>query len=66
MSVDLVLDLVRSVRHVNGRVGIRGRHLGLGTLQSRQELAVQEAWLGVFEFVCYISSQPELSARWVG
>ena len=32
----------------------------MGTLQCRQELAVQKAWLGVLELVRDISGQPEL------
>jgi hypothetical protein len=63
MSVDLVLDLVGGVRHVDGRVGVRGGHLGLCTLERWQELAVQEAWLRVFELVGNVSRQPELSTH---
>ena len=60
MSVDLVLDLVRGIRHVDRRIGVRGGHLGLSTLERWQEFAVQETWLGVFELVRDVSSKSEL------
>jgi hypothetical protein len=63
MSVDLVLDLVGGVRHVDGRVRVRGGHLGLCTLKRWQELAVQEAGFRVFELVGNVSRQPELSTH---
>ena len=58
--VDLVLDLVGRIRHVDGRVGIRRRHFALGALQGGQELAVEEAWLGVLELLGNVTCETEL------
>jgi hypothetical protein len=60
MSVNLVLNLVGGIRHVNGRVRVRSRHLGLRALKRGQKFAMQQTRLGVFELVCYVSGQSEL------
>lgn len=48
MFIDLVLDLIRSIRHVDGGVRIGCGHLGLRTLERGDEFGVEEAGFGVF------------------
>lgn len=58
--VDLVLDLVGRVGHVNSGVGVGCRHFSLCALERRKELAVQQSWLGVLELVSNITGQSEV------
>lgn len=45
MRVDFLLDLGSGVGHVDARVGVRGRHLRVGTLKGRDELGMEERGL---------------------
>lgn len=60
MSIDLVLDLVRGIAHKYTRVGVRGAHLRLGSLEGREESRVDECGLGVLEFLGDVSRQSEV------
>ena len=46
VAVDLLLDLVRGIRHVDGRVGVGRAHLAAHACQGSQELGVYEGNLG--------------------
>lgn len=60
MSIDLVLDLVRGITHKDTRVGIRGAHLRLWSLESGEESRVDQCGFGVFEFLGDVSRQSEV------
>lgn len=60
VPVDLVLDLVRRVRHVDARVLVRRAHLRLRALQRREELGVDQRRLGVLELHRDVPRQPEV------
>jgi hypothetical protein len=61
---DFVLDLVGGVSHVDGRVRVGGGHLGLGTLKSRQELAVDKGRFRVLELGSDVAGEAELWRLW--
>jgi len=60
MSVNLVLDLTRSIGHVDRAVRVRGAHLGPRALQRREELGVQERRFGVSEFSGDVARESEI------
>ena len=60
MAVDLVLNLGLCVSHEDGRAVDRGTHLGAGSLESREELSVDQGRLGVLELVGNITRQTEV------
>lgn len=60
MTVDLVLDLGLGIRHEDGRAVDRGTHLGTGSLESREELCVDQSGLGVLELMSNITREAEV------
>jgi hypothetical protein len=58
--VDLVLDLVRRVRHVDRAVRVARAHLRLRALQRGEELGVHERGLRVLELLRDVTRQPEV------
>lgn len=60
VSVNLVLDLVGCIRHVDGAVHIGCAHLGPGTLQRGEEFRVQERGFGVSEFGGDVTREAEV------
>ena len=60
VSINLILDLVRSVRHEDAGICIRGTHFRLGTLEGGEELGVNQSGFRVFELRGDISSQTEV------
>jgi hypothetical protein len=64
VRADLFVDLLRVVRHEHGRVLVGRRHLGVGALERREELGVEEARFLVPELVGGIASEQELGLGW--
>lgn len=60
MRFDLLGNLLRIVSHEDGRVFVRGRHLGIGTLKGGEEFRVEEGGLFVAQSVRGISREQEL------
>ena len=60
MSINLILDLVRGIAHEYTRIGIRGAHLRLWSLEGRKETRVDECRFGVLEFLGDVSRQSEV------
>ena len=60
MPINLILDLIRSIRHEDTRVRIRGTHFRLGTLEGGEEFGVDQCRFRVFEFRGHVSSQTEV------
>ena len=60
MLVDLIFNLVRSIRHEDARIRIRSAHFCLGTLQRRKEFGVNQSRFGIFELRSYVSRQTEV------
>lgn len=60
MTIDLVLDLGLCVSHEDCRAVDRGTHLGAGSLESREELSVDQGRLGILELVGNITRQAEV------
>lgn len=60
MLIDLILDLVCRIGHVDRRVGITGAHLRLRALQGGEELRVNEQRLGVLELGGNITGETEI------
>ena len=49
VPINLILDLIRSVRHEDTRIHIGGTHFRLRTLEGGEELGVDQRRFGVFE-----------------
>lgn len=67
--VDLLLDLLGRVGDIDGRVGVACAHLGLGALQSWEELRVNECGLAPAQAGRHVTRQAEvrvLSIKAVG
>lgn len=60
MCVDLLLDLVGLVGHEDTAVRVAGAHLGLGTLESREEFGVDEGGFLVLQLLGDIPSETEV------
>jgi hypothetical protein len=60
MLIDLILQLIRSIRHEDTRVDITGAHLGLRPLESREEFGMDERGLGILEFLSNVACQTEV------
>jgi len=60
MSIDLILDLVRGIRHEDTRVRIRSAHFRLGTLEGGEELGMDQSRFRIFELRGYVSGQTEI------
>lgn len=60
ITIDLVLDLVGSISHENGRSINGSAHFGLGTLKSREETSMNQGWLGILETLSNITSETEV------
>lgn len=60
MLIDLILDLIWLVCHENATVWVAGAHFCLRTLESGEELGMDEGGLGVLQFHGDITSQPEI------
>jgi len=60
MLIDLILDLIRSIRHKDTRIRIRGAHFRLGTLEGGEELGVDQGGFRVFELRSHVSGQTEV------
>ena len=60
MTIDLILDLVRSVRHVNTGVRIGGAHLALRTLQGGEKPSMKKRGLRILELDGNIPCQSEI------
>lgn len=58
--VDFVLDLIRGVGHEDARVDVRCAHLGLGSLEGREELGMDQRRLRVLQFYGNVSGEPEV------
>ena len=60
MPVNLVLDLVGSIRHEDARIDVGRAHFRLRPLKGGEELGMDQSGLGVFELRCYVSRQAEV------
>ena len=60
MTVDLIFDLIGRVAHVYAGVDVRGTHLRLRALQSREKLCVEQRRLGIFQFLCHVAREAEI------
>ena len=60
MSINLVLDLSRRIRHEDARIGIRRAHLRLWPLERGEEFRMQKSRLGVLELLCDIPCEAEV------
>jgi len=58
--VDLILDLIWLVCHENATVWVAGAHFRLRTLESGEELGVDESGFGVLQFHGDVTGQPEV------
>lgn len=58
--VDFVLDLIRGIGHEDARVDIRCAHLGLGPLEGREELGMNQRRLRVLQFHGNVSGKTEV------
>lgn len=60
IPIDLILDLIRGIRHINRRIRIRRTHLGRCALKCGKELGMQERGFRVSKLRGNIASQTEI------
>lgn len=58
--INLILDLIRSICHVDAGTLVTCAHFGLRSLEGREELGMDKSWFWIFQFWSNVARQPKV------